>query len=76
MKLFLGGLLLIASALAIPAPQPAAAQENCEPSYPTLCIPVGSADLDCKDVDQTNFPVRQPDPHRFDGDKDGVGCEA
>ncbi len=22
------------------------------------------------------FTVLQPDPHRFDGDKDGIGCES
>ena len=75
MRLFLGGLLLLTAALAIAATKPATAQDNCEPSYPSMCIPIGTPDLDCVDVDQTNFPVRQPDPHRFDGDKDGVGCE-
>lgn len=46
----------------------------CHPSYPTLCLP-GSPDLDCKDIPQRNFPVLPPDPHGFDGDKDGIGCE-
>jgi micrococcal nuclease len=36
-------------------------------------------DLDCGDIPYTNFRVRwdvaDPDPHRFDGDHDGVGCE-
>ncbi|GAA4452377.1 hypothetical protein [Phytohabitans houttuyneae] len=49
---------------------------NCDPSYPTLCIPPGAADLDCGDIPQKRFPVRQPDPHDFDGNKDGVGCES
>jgi hypothetical protein len=52
------------------------AQQSCDPSYPSLCLPVGSADLDCGDVSQSSFAVRQPDPHRFDRDKDGIGCEA
>ena len=75
MKLFLSEPLTITAALAIPT-TPTAAQQNCDASYPTLCIPLGAPDLDCKDVDQKNFPVRQPDPHRFDGDKDGIGCES
>lgn len=54
------------------AAQPGA---SCDPSYPTLCIPVGAADLDCPDIPQRRFEVRAPDPHRFDGDKDGIGCE-
>jgi micrococcal nuclease len=49
---------------------------NCDPSYPTICIPSSPPDLDCMDVDQKNFQVKLPDPHRFDGDKNGVGCEA
>jgi micrococcal nuclease len=31
--------------------------------------------LDCADVNGTNFTVLSPDPHGFDGDGDGVGCE-
>jgi micrococcal nuclease len=46
----------------------------CHPSYPTLCLP-GSPDLDCADIPQKAFPVRPPDPHGLDGDKDGIGCE-
>lgn len=52
------------------------AQQNCDPSYPTVCIPSPPPDLDCKDIPHRNFTVRQPDPHRFDGDQDGVGCES
>ena len=52
---------------------------NCEPSYPDVCIPIGAADLDCGQIDARRFSVRWdvplPDPHRFDGDRDGVGCE-
>lgn len=75
MKLFLSALIGFSAAVAMPT-GPTAAQQNCDASYPTLCIPPGAPDLDCADVDQKNFPVRQPDPHRFDGDKDGVGCES
>ena len=49
---------------------------NCDPSYPDFCIPSPSPDLDCKDIPQKRFTVLQPDPHRFDGDNDGIGCES
>jgi len=57
-------------------PVPTAATQNCDPSYPTLCIPPNSPDLDCGDVGVKGFPVLPPDPHRFDRDKDGIGCES
>jgi len=50
--------------------------EKCDPSYPDICIPPYPPDLDCKDVPYKKFRVLPPDPHRFDGDKDGVGCES
>lgn len=49
---------------------------NCDASYPGICIPRNSPDLDCRDVPYRNFVVRQPDPHRFDGNRDGIGCES
>jgi micrococcal nuclease len=54
------------------APQP---RTNCDPSYPTVCIPPPPPDLDCADVPYRNFAVRGADPHRFDGGGDGLGCE-
>lgn len=51
------------------------ASGECDPSYPTLCIPPGIPDLDCADITDRYFPVLPPDPHRFDGNNDGVGCE-
>jgi len=57
--------------------QPAPTEENnCDPSYPTVCIPSPPPDLDCGDITYRKFVVLQPDPHRFDGDKDGIGCES
>ena len=47
---------------------------NCDPSYPTVCIPPPPPDLNCSDIPHRDFLVLQPDPHRFDGNKDGVGC--
>ena len=51
-------------------------EENCDPSYPDVCIPSFPPDLDCNEVSYQNFRVILPDPHNFDGDKDGVGCES
>jgi micrococcal nuclease len=48
---------------------------KCDPSYPTVCIPPPPPDLDCADVRHRRFQVRGSDPHGFDGDGDGVGCE-
>jgi Protein of unknown function (DUF1524) len=48
---------------------------NCDPSYPTVCIPSPPPDLDCGDIPYRNFKVVAPDDHHFDGNADGVGCE-
>lgn len=52
---------------------------SCAPSYPDVCIPPPPPDLDCGQIPYKRFrvvhTVPSPDPHRFDGDKDGVGCE-
>lgn len=48
---------------------------NCDPSYPTVCIPPPPPDLDCGQITYRLFVVLPLDPHRFDGDHDGVGCE-
>jgi endonuclease YncB( thermonuclease family) len=71
-------------ALPTPSPTPASssdaigisAGQGCDKSYPTLCIPIGSPDLDCGDITARRFPVLPPDQHRFDGDHDGIGCES
>lgn len=49
---------------------------NCDASYPDFCIPPPPPDLDCPDVGRQDFTVRQPDPHGFDGNRDGVGCQS
>ncbi len=49
---------------------------NCDPSYPGVCIPPPPPDLDCKDVPYKRFQVQPPDPHKFDRDGDGIGCES
>lgn len=47
----------------------------CDPSYPDVCIPPSPPDLDCGQILERRFTVLPPDPHRFDGDDDGIGCE-
>ncbi len=54
---------------------PPPAPGNCDPAYPDVCIPPPPPDLDCKDIPYRNFRVLPPDPHRFDIDADGIGCE-
>ena len=61
------------SAAPPPPPQPPA--EACDPAYPTVCVPSPPPDLDCADIPHPNFEVLLPDPHNFDGDGDGIGCE-
>lgn len=51
-------------------------QNQCDSSYPDFCIPPTPPDLNCSDIPQKNFTVLQPDPHGFDGDQDGIGCES
>jgi hypothetical protein len=49
---------------------------GCDPAYPGVCIPPAPPDLDCKDVPYRRFQVLPPDPHNFDRDGDGIGCES
>ncbi len=48
---------------------------NCDPSYPDVCIPSPPPDLDCADIAFRRFRVVGSDPHHFDGDHNGIGCE-
>jgi micrococcal nuclease len=47
---------------------------NCDPGYDP-CVPPYPPDLDCADVDG---PIRitGDDPHGFDADGDGIGCDS
>jgi micrococcal nuclease len=57
-------------------PKTSSDENNCDPSYPDFCIPPSPPDLNCKDVlPYKKFTVKPPDPHGFDGDGDGIGCE-
>jgi micrococcal nuclease len=66
----------------VPTPIPTAGDSrsggsgNCSPAYPTVCIPPPPPDLDCKDISYKRFKVLPPDPHNFDRDGDGIGCES
>jgi hypothetical protein len=52
-------------------------QIQCSPSYPGVCIPPPPPDLNCDDEGiPENFEVSGSDPHGFDGDNDGIGCES
>lgn len=62
-----------------PKPKPTATPtpqaQNCDPSYPDVCIPKYPPDLDCGEISFRRFRVVGNDPHGFDGDGDGIGCE-
>ena len=77
MRPFASTVAIVALAWTLYAEGPSRRQDVpvCDPSYPTLCIPVGSPDLDCKDITTPSFPVLRADPHAFDADHDGLGCE-
>ena len=70
------GFQCLSAPLPPPPPPPGG---RCAASYPDECIPPPPPDLDCADIRYSNFRVLwnvpDPDPHRFDGDRDGVGCE-
>jgi len=51
---------------------------KCDPNYTGGCVPPAPPDLDCADIRALGIaPVRVvgSDPHRLDGDGDGLGCE-
>ena len=49
---------------------------NCNSSYPDACISSPPPNLNCKDISDKDFKVLPPDPHGFDRDEDGIGCES
>jgi hypothetical protein len=48
---------------------------SCDPSYPDICIASPPPTLNCADIQDKKFTVLQPDPHGFDRDGNGIGCE-
>ena len=67
--------ILAAADLSPGTSPPPLAPSRCDAAYPTVCIPTPPPDLDCGGVVFRRFTVLEPDPHRFDGDDDGIGCE-
>lgn len=66
---------------AVAAVQPAAEPDttgggggDCDSNYSGTCVPVVSYDLNCDDIGGS-VRVVGSDPHGFDGDGDGYGCE-
>ena len=54
----------------------AAIDEKCDPSYPEVCIASPPPDLNCDDVPFKDIQVVGSDPHGFDREGDGIGCES
>jgi hypothetical protein len=49
----------------------------CHAAYPDDCIPAVPPDLDCPDIKRRlRVDHSQGDPHGFDANKDGWGCES
>lgn len=60
-----------------PTTQAASDGSNCHAAYPDDCIPPPPPDLDCGDIKRkVRVDHRYGDPHRFDADGDGWGCES
>ncbi len=51
-------------------------EPSCDPSYPDVCVTPYPIDLDCDEISYSNFRVIGNDPHGFDRDNDGIGCES
>jgi micrococcal nuclease len=61
-----------------PLTQTPAPSGKYDPNYAGGCVPPPPPDLDCADLERMGIHqvrVVGSDPHRFDGDHDGVGCE-
>ncbi|MDP8927949.1 MAG: PASTA domain-containing protein [Actinomycetota bacterium] len=73
--------IVVAKAAPAPKPQPAAeaapesaSSSGCDSNYQGTCVPVVSYDLNCDDIGGS-VTVVGSDPHGFDADGDGSGCE-
>lgn len=55
--------------------QPGNQSGNCDPAYPNVYIKSPPPDLNCPDVPHEHFKALPPDPHGFDRDGNGIGCE-
>jgi hypothetical protein len=52
------------------------ATPECDSSYPDTYIHSPPPNLNCGDISDKGFQVLSPDPHGFDRDVDGIGCES
>ena len=66
---------LLANGIFFTSPYAYTQQAGCDPSYPEVCIPPYPPDLNCGDISDRRFAVLPPDPHGFDWNDDGIGCE-
>lgn len=73
--------IVVAKAAPAPKPQPVAeaapessSSSACDSNYQGTCVPVVSYDLNCDDIGGS-VTVVGSDPHGFDADGDGSGCE-
>jgi PKD repeat protein len=68
-------LITVEEPLLSPTP-PIPEERVCDPSYPDLCISPPPPNLNCGDLISRDFEVVGSDPHGFDVDNDGIGCES
>ena len=66
---------LPAAPTVIPTASPAKSRPGCDPAYPDVCVPPFPPDISCADIPYDHIRVLPPDPHHFDGNGDGIGCE-
>ncbi|CAN5677296.1 hypothetical protein BH10ACT3_BH10ACT3_12110 [soil metagenome] len=52
----------------------AAPPQACDPNYAGACVPSGVGDVNCGDVEATDFTVVGTDVYNLDGDNDGIAC--
>jgi len=64
-------------------PPPTAPEQDCDPSYPDVCLDPAVEDYDCaggtgNGPEYVEGPIRvlPPDPFDLDREGDGVGCES
>src|SRR4030095_6995759 len=64
-----------------PPPPPTAPEQNCDPSYPDVCLDPAVEDYDCAggtgngpEYVEGPIRVRLPDPFDLDREGDGWGC--
>jgi len=67
----------VAGRAATPGPDAASSVPgaDCDPAYVGACVPAPPPDLDCDDLDAGGIRIVGADPHRLDGDGDGVACD-